>query len=198
MLALSQSEQRTSSESANQPRGQARNQPIRAQYSIRVTQSEQSRSLKSPATVQSPNLESDNQGSVETRSQPIRASTGQHSANQRKLHARGLLIRTKYCFLLLLSGQACRIFATPWTLQRARLPCPSLSPGICSNSCPLSKCCHLIGSSTSTSVSLCFQCLPASGPFPQSWLLASGGLTLEFPPRHQSFQCRFRADFLQD
>ena len=27
-------------------------------------------------------------------------------------------------------------------LQHARLPCPSLSPGVCSNSCPLSRWCH--------------------------------------------------------
>ena len=27
-------------------------------------------------------------------------------------------------------------------LQRARLPCPSLSPGVCSNSCPLNRRCH--------------------------------------------------------
>ena len=33
------------------------------------------------------------------------------------------------------------LFATPW-LQHARLPCPSLSPGVCSNSCPLSQWWH--------------------------------------------------------
>ena len=27
-------------------------------------------------------------------------------------------------------------------LQHARIPCPSLSPGVCSNSCPLSQWCH--------------------------------------------------------
>ena len=32
----------------------------------------------------------------------------------------------------------------PNGLQHARLPCPSLSPGVCSNSCPLSQWCHLI------------------------------------------------------
>ena len=30
----------------------------------------------------------------------------------------------------------------PHGLQHARLPCPSLSPGVCSNSCPLSQWCH--------------------------------------------------------
>ena len=31
---------------------------------------------------------------------------------------------------------------TPWTLQHARLPCPSLSPGVYSQSHPLSQWCH--------------------------------------------------------
>ena len=30
----------------------------------------------------------------------------------------------------------------PHGLQKTRLPCPSLSPGVCSNSCPLSQWCH--------------------------------------------------------
>ena len=30
----------------------------------------------------------------------------------------------------------------PPGLQHASLPCPSLSPGVCSNSCPLSQWCH--------------------------------------------------------
>ena len=30
----------------------------------------------------------------------------------------------------------------PHGLQQTRLPCPSLSPGVCSNSCPLSRWCH--------------------------------------------------------
>ena len=30
----------------------------------------------------------------------------------------------------------------PHGLQHARLPCPSPSPGVCSNSCPLSQWCH--------------------------------------------------------
>ena len=32
----------------------------------------------------------------------------------------------------------------PHGLQHARFPCPSPSPGVCSNSCPLSQWCHLI------------------------------------------------------
>ena len=36
----------------------------------------------------------------------------------------------------------------PHGLQHARLPCPSLSPGVCSHSCPLSPWCYLIISSS--------------------------------------------------
>ena len=32
-------------------------------------------------------------------------------------------------------------FAATWT-QHARLPCPTLSPGVCTNSCPLSRWCY--------------------------------------------------------
>ena len=32
----------------------------------------------------------------------------------------------------------------PHELRHTRLPCPSLSPGVCSNSCPLSQWCHPI------------------------------------------------------
>ena len=39
----------------------------------------------------------------------------------------------------------------PHRLQHARLPCPSLSPGVCSNSCPLSQWCHPTISSCATS-----------------------------------------------
>ena len=64
-----------------------------------------------------------------------------------------------------------QIFVTPW-IAHTRFPCPSPSPGVCSNSCPLSRWCH------PTSVvpfSSCLQSFPASGSFPLSQLLTSGG-----------------------
>ena len=61
----------------------------------------------------------------------------------------------------------------PHGLQHSRLPCPSPS-GACSNSCPLSRWCHPIISSSVISFS-CLQCFPASGSFTVSWLFASGG-----------------------
>ena len=52
----------------------------------------------------------------------------------------------------------------PHGLQHARLPCPSPTPGACSNSCPLSQCCHPTISSFVVPFS-CLQSFPASGQF---------------------------------
>ena len=60
-------------------------------------------------------------------------------------------------------------------LQHARLLCPSLSPRVCSNSCPLSQWCHPTISSSVTSFSSCPQSFPTSGSFPMSWLFTSDG-----------------------
>ena len=54
----------------------------------------------------------------------------------------------------------------PHGLQHARLPCPSLFPGVCSNSCPLSQWCHPTISSSVAPFSSCPQSFPASGSFP--------------------------------
>ena len=62
----------------------------------------------------------------------------------------------------------------PYGLPYARLPCPSLSPGACSNSCPLSQWCYLTISSSAAPFS-CPQSFPASGSFPTSQLFESGG-----------------------
>ena len=59
--------------------------------------------------------------------------------------------------------------------KHTRLPCPSLSPGGCSNSCPLSKWCHPTISSFLAPFSSCPPSFPASGSFPGSWLFTSGG-----------------------
>ena len=66
----------------------------------------------------------------------------------------------------------------PHGLQHIRLPCPSPSPGDCSNSCPLSQCCHPTILSSVIPFSSClpaFDLFPASGSFPMSQLFASGG-----------------------
>ena len=63
----------------------------------------------------------------------------------------------------------------PYGLQHARLPCPSPTPRICSNSCPLSWWCHPTTSTSIVPFASCLQSLPASGSFPMSWLFSSGG-----------------------
>ena len=62
----------------------------------------------------------------------------------------------------------------PYGLQHARLPCPSPSPGACSNSCPLSQWCYPTISSSVIPFSSCSQSFPASGSFLTSQLFASG------------------------
>ena len=67
----------------------------------------------------------------------------------------------------------------PHGLQPARLLCPSLSPGVCSNSCPLSWWCHPAISSSVVPFSSCLQFFPASGSFPMNELFASDGQSIE-------------------
>ena len=63
-------------------------------------------------------------------------------------------------------------------LQLSRLPCPSLSPGVCSNSCPLSRRCRPTISFYVTPFFSCPQSFPASGSFPVSQLFASSGQSI--------------------
>ena len=62
----------------------------------------------------------------------------------------------------------------PHGLKHARLLCPPLSPGVCSNSCPLSQWCHLAILCPVAPFSSYPQSFPASGSFWMSWLFASG------------------------
>ena len=66
-------------------------------------------------------------------------------------------------------------FLQPHESQHARPPCSSPTPGVYSNSCPLSRWCHPAISSSVVSFSSCPQSLPASGSFPVSQLLPWGG-----------------------
>ena len=63
----------------------------------------------------------------------------------------------------------------PHGLQHARLLCPSLFPGVYSNSCPLIQWCHPTISSSATPFSSCPQPFPASRSFPVSQLFTSSG-----------------------
>ena len=66
----------------------------------------------------------------------------------------------------------------PHGLQHTRLPCPSPTPRVHSNSCSLSQWYHPIISSPVIPFSSCFQSFPASGSFPMSQLFASGGQSI--------------------
>ena len=66
----------------------------------------------------------------------------------------------------------------PHGLQHARPPCPSPTPGVYSNSWPLSLWCHPTISSSVIPLSSCLQSFPASGSFPMSQFFASGGRSI--------------------
>ena len=72
-------------------------------------------------------------------------------------------------------AQLCPTLCDPMNcMQHTRLPCPSPSPGACSNSCPLSQWYHPTVSSSVILFPLPLT-FPASGSFPMSRLFASGG-----------------------
>ena len=63
-------------------------------------------------------------------------------------------------------------------LQHAKPPCPSPTPRVYSNSCPLNRWCHPTISSFVIPFSSCPQSFPASGSFQMSQLFASGGQSI--------------------
>ena len=81
----------------------------------------------------------------------------------------------------------------PHESQHARTPCSSPTPGVYSNSCPLSRCFHPTISSSVVPFS-CLQSFPASGYFQMSENLHPVAKVLEFQLQHQSFQWTFRTD----
>ena len=75
----------------------------------------------------------------------------------------------------LVQSLSCAHSLWPHELQHARLPCPSLSPGVCSNSRPLSRLYYQTVSFSVICFSFCLQSFTASGSFQMSWLFESGG-----------------------
>ena len=63
-------------------------------------------------------------------------------------------------------------------LQHDRPPCPSPTPEVCPNSCPLSRWCHPTISSSAIPFSSCPQSFPASGSFQMSQLFTLGGQSI--------------------
>ena len=69
------------------------------------------------------------------------------------------------------------LFADPWTAAH-QASLSLTTPGVCSDSCPLSWWCHTIISSSVTPFSSYPQSFPASGSFPMNWLFVSGGQSI--------------------
>ena len=63
----------------------------------------------------------------------------------------------------------------PHKLHHARPSCPSPTPGVHANPCPLCRWCHPTISSSVVPFSSCLQSFPASGSFQMSQLSTSGG-----------------------
>ena len=66
----------------------------------------------------------------------------------------------------------------PHELHHTRPPCPSPTPGVHSDSCPLSRWCRLTISSSIVPFSSCIQSFPASGSFQMSQFFTSGGQSI--------------------
>ena len=71
-------------------------------------------------------------------------------------------------------AQLCLTLCDPMNCGTPGFPVPSLSPGVCSNSCPSSQWHHRNISSSVIPFS-CLQSFPGPGSFPMSWLFPSGG-----------------------
>ena len=76
---------------------------------------------------------------------------------------------------LLFSGSVLSKFLQSHWVRHTSLPYPSLCPGACSNSCPLSRWCHPTVSSSVIPFFSCPQSFPPSGSFLMSQFFASGG-----------------------
>ena len=109
----------------------------------------------------------------------------------------------KRCFISLLFASFLLLFRhwvvfnslQPCELHHARLLCPSLSPWICSNACPLSQWCY---PTIRFSVAPFFwpQSFPTSGSFPMSQLFTSGGQSIGTSASASVLLVNFRIDFL--
>ena len=82
----------------------------------------------------------------------------------------------------------------PHGLQHARLPCPSPTPRVSSNSCPSHRWCHPTISSSVVPFSSHLQPFPASGSFQIVGFSYQVAKVLEFQLQHQSFQWTPRTD----
>ena len=94
-----------------------------------------------------------------------------------------------YCVAVTLISDSCSQFSHSHVshsvchqgLQHTKLPCPSPTPGACSNSCPSSWWCHPTISSSVHPFSPHLQYFPGSGAFQMSQFFTSGGQSIGVP-----------------
>ena len=103
------------------------------------------------------------------------------------LHLSKALTKINNCSIIYISSQTSSVQFShsvisgslrPHGLLHARLPCPSPTPGVCSNSYSLSQWCHPTISSSVIPFSFCLQSFPVSGSFPMSQFFTSGGQSI--------------------
>ena len=93
---------------------------------------------------------------------PVEGETNRHHHNLMKTD----IVEKKDSYLLKINVPGVKkedikisLLCDPYELRYARLSCPSLSPGVCSNSCPLSWWCYLTISSSAAPFSCCLVCM---------------------------------------
>ena len=104
--------------------------------------------------------------------------TNKQTKTQHKSHPIGTLHKPRDQASVQFSHSVASDSLQPHDLQHSRPPCPSPTPGVHSNSRPLSWWCHPAISSSVVSFSSCPQSLPASESFPMSQLFPWGGQSI--------------------
>ena len=84
----------------------------------------------------------------------------------------------------------------PHGLQHSRLPCPSSTPGACSNSRPSNRWCHPTISSSVIPFSSCLQSFPTSGFFPMILPCVHARLTQSYPTLCNLMECNVSGSFV--
>ena len=102
-------------------------------------------------------------------------------------------IITKECCCLVV--KSC-LTLRPHELQHARPPCPSPTPGVHPNPCPLCQWCHPTISSSVVPFSSCLQFFPASRSFQISQFFISGGQSIGVSASASSLPMNIQDRFL--
>ena len=105
-----------------------------------------------------------------------------HALHTKLWDIQGKIKGTRCCSSFRLVSSVAQVVSDslwPHEPQHIRPPCPSPTPRVYLNSCPLSPWCHPTISSSTVPFSSCPQSFPASGSFPMSQLFTGGGQSIE-------------------